>query len=68
MELTTRPSDTANIETLFMMSKIQNLNGTHNSFSKVEIVTIVVYDVKDTKFEWNSQLWIVLCNRFFSCL
>ena len=40
---------------LFMMSKIQNLNGTHNPF-EIEISTaMVVYDVKDTKFEWNSQ-------------
>ena len=45
-----------------MMSKIQNLNGTHN----VEIVRIpcgiVVYDVKDTKFEWNSQLIASKCS------
>ena len=38
-----------------MMSKIQNLNGTHNiTFMRV-IYFCVVYDVKDTKFEWNSQ-------------
>ena len=41
---------------LFMMSKIQNLNGTHNFFYVFRYVIIVVYDVKDTKFEWNSQL------------
>ena len=40
---------------LFMMSKIQNLNGTHNTFEKAEYTFAVVYDVKDTKFEWNSQ-------------
>ena len=38
-----------------MMSKIQNLNGTHNCCQQWQIFTGVVYDVKDTKFEWNSQ-------------
>ena len=38
-----------------MMSKIQNLNGTHNSSIENERIMNVVYDVKDTKFEWNSQ-------------
>ena len=38
-----------------MMSKIQNLNGTHNDNTISHIHTHVVYDVKDTKFEWNSQ-------------
>ena len=38
-----------------MMSKIQNLNGTHNYCSSVSISYRVVYDVKDTKCEWNSQ-------------
>ena len=38
-----------------MMSKIQNLNGTHNSQSNALKRHLVVYDVKDTKFEWNSQ-------------
>ena len=40
---------------LFMMSKIQNLNGTHNHDSYTTNFSFVVYDVKDTKFEWNSQ-------------
>ena len=40
---------------LFMMSKIQNLNGTHNTFLDFIGISQVVYDVKDTKFEWNSQ-------------
>ena len=40
---------------LFMMSKIQNLNGTHNFFLSTKESNEVVYDVKDTKFEWNSQ-------------
>ena len=39
-----------------MMSKIQNLNGTHNINKLPNPVILVVYDVKDTKFEWNSQL------------
>ena len=39
-----------------MMSKIQNLNGTHNHLRLHLYQNIVVYDVKDTKFEWNSQL------------
>ena len=38
-----------------MMSKIQNLNGTHNRIAQVVVNNSVVYDVKDTKFEWNSQ-------------
>ena len=37
------------------MSKIQNLNGTHNKTFNEGFVSDVVYDVKDTKFEWNSQ-------------
>ena len=37
------------------MSKIQNLNGTHNFIKHFAHDGIVVYDVKDTKFEWNSQ-------------
>ena len=40
---------------LFMMSKIQNLNGTHNTNITYITIEVVVYDVKDTKFEWNSQ-------------
>ena len=37
------------------MSKIQNLNGTHNDRTVGGRSVEVVYDVKDTKFEWNSQ-------------
>ena len=44
------------VKRLFMMSKIQNLNGTHNGQSTLDFLEVVVYDVKDTKFEWNSQL------------
>ena len=43
---------------LFMMSKIQNLNGTHNLMPMLRPIMQVVYDVKDTKFEWNSQLFM----------
>ena len=34
-----------------MMSKIQNLNGTHNDAFDTLCIGVVVYDVKDTKFE-----------------
>ena len=53
MELTTACSSVNLISELFMMSKIQNLNGTHNLNSAQQAVLTVVYDVKDTKFEWN---------------
>ena len=55
MELTTRVLWVPISLKLFMMSKIQNLNGTHNNTTKCRLVGKVVYDVKDTKFEWNSQ-------------
>ena len=55
MELTTSNTASNNIEGLFMMSKIQNLNGTHNNECRQYMRFKVVYDVKDTKFEWNSQ-------------
>ena len=55
MELTTH-SLPQNLQIkLFMMSKIQNLNGTHNWYGIDTFIKKVVYDVKDTKFEWNSQ-------------
>ena len=55
MELTTGSSSSNFIDELFMMSKIQNLNGTHNIYANFFEKSCVVYDVKDTKFEWNSQ-------------
>ena len=55
MELTTAFQVIYSKAGLFMMSKIQNLNGTHNGRVSADIGTKVVYDVKDTKFEWNSQ-------------
>ena len=55
MELTTNDCHFDFVVVLFMMSKIQNLNGTHNLESKQYCCDAVVYDVKDTKFEWNSQ-------------
>ena len=55
MELTTEIQFTLTQVVLFMMSKIQNLNGTHNNKFKYDENGNVVYDVKDTKFEWNSQ-------------
>ncbi len=48
-----------------MMSKIQNLNGTHNWKWLSRSDVCVVYDVKDTKFEWNSQL--LSCNQITTC-
>ena len=56
MELTTHCIFERFFELLFMMSKIQNLNGTHNDAVLHSAQKLVVYDVKDTKFEWNSQL------------
>ena len=56
MELTTVHQFKPNLQQLFMMSKIQNLNGTHNTAPLRVVKVLVVYDVKDTKFEWNSQL------------
>ena len=41
------------------MSKIQNLNGTHNVAVISSVKIMVVYDVKDTKFEWNSQHFVI---------
>ena len=50
------------------MSKIQNLNGTHN-YKRVKKNNIeVVYDVKDTKFEWNSQLLTNAPKGLYCCL
>ena len=51
-----------------MMSKIQNLNGTHNPSSNDVITLFVVYDVKDTKFEWNSQRVESFDSNKHSCL
>ena len=50
------------------MSKIQNLNGTHNISYEEFSKKTVVYDVKDTKFEWNSQLLRSQPLRCFCCL
>ena len=55
MELTTTRHRSRSNWLLFMMSKIQNLNGTHNCVCDGIAWVWVVYDVKDTKFEWNSQ-------------
>ena len=51
-----------------MMSKIQNLNGTHNITASMVKIAIVVYDVKDTKFEWNSQPLDNFTHNDKSCL
>ena len=68
MELTTLLIDWRNSCRLFMMSKIQNLNGTHNFFSLSNCSINVVYDVKDTKFEWNSQPNNLNPKKTMSCL
>ena len=65
MELTTLLGANNSSSALFMMSKIQNLNGTHNILQTTIHYLRVVYDVKDTKFEWNSQHKIQQqCNRY----
>ena len=63
MELTTKQIDISHPSLLFMMSKIQNLNGTHNKYIVLALFVRVVYDVKDTKFEWNSQLLCIFYKR-----
>ena len=68
MELTTIEATGRKAKELFMMSKIQNLNGTHNVNVAAEIGMYVVYDVKDTKFEWNSQQFQLSQERQNSCL
>ena len=44
---------------LFLMSKIQDLKGTHNCCSIFVCNCCVVSDVKDTRFERNSQRVLV---------
>ena len=68
MELTTKSNFEKKIAMLFMMSKIQNLNGTHNNDTVLDGINFVVYDVKDTKFEWNSQLYTYLPVNPYCCL
>ena len=68
MELTTEEIIVVSGNQLFMMSKIQNLNGTHNTRLGLEAQKEVVYDVKDTKFEWNSQRVCRYVSRSLCCL
>ena len=68
MELTTEALNLNFHKVLFMMSKIQNLNGTHNASDILDLLPEVVYDVKDTKFEWNSQQGALLLKWLGSCL
>ena len=63
MELTTQIENINADTQLFMMSKIQNLNGTHNNEEGMKKFEKVVYDVKDTKFEWNSQHRLHFCYK-----
>ena len=55
-------------EVLFMITKIQNLNGTHNLDPIHNEHHKVVYDYKDTKFEWNSQHRFLVHLYYFCCL
>ena len=49
---------------LFLMSKIQNLKAIHNTNVRLSSKNTVVSDVKDTKFESNSQrCFAVMANR-----
>ena len=68
MELTTHVKLRKPKTKLFMMSKIQNLNGTHNNYLSVKDTNRVVYDVKDTKFEWTSQHSPSILSRILGCL
>ena len=68
MELTTSEQSSPPSSLLFMMSKIQNLNGTHNKSMSNAQYSAVVYDVKDTKFEWNSQHEFEYLPARYGCL
>ena len=68
MELTTIYTAFLPVCLLFMMSKIQNLNGTHNYHTMITKQPKVVYDVKDTKFEWNSQRRLLWEHLYLCCL
>ena len=68
MELTTKSNLFHKNNLLFMMSKIQNLNGTHNCIERRIIQFAVVCDIKDTKFEWNSQLPPLQLGQSAGCL
>ena len=52
---------------LFLMSKIQDLKGTHNAVPLHELNAHVVSDVKDTRFERNSQHGNSYDVAYFSC-
>ena len=54
-ELTTEKPDKDKFKALFLMSKIQDLKGTHNPPRWYSCSGRVVSDVKDTRFERNSQ-------------
>jgi len=50
------------------MSKIQILKAIHNQMFKVTLLSIAVYDVKDTNFESNSQQAKGVTDVALSCL
>ncbi len=52
---------------LFLMSKIQNLKAIHNDTVLVPVPAAVVSDVKDTKFESNSQQSLIIKHLSDGC-
>ena len=66
-ELTTTGYVIKKYNWLFLMSKIQDLKGTHNLSEYVIYWLNVVSDVKDTRFERNSQLKNINQNKPLSC-
>ena len=56
------------IEGLFLKSKILSLKGTHNRSMTLAISDKVVSEVKDTKFERNSQLIRLFERENHSCI
>ena len=68
MELTTSFESILHDVALFMITKIQKLNGTHNITIAVDCTNNVVYDYKDTKIEWNSQRHLTNPTSLLCCL
>ena len=65
MELTTQNLIFGCFCLLYVMSKIQILNGTHNWLVVVLLLQFVVCNVKDTNFEWNSQQMVVILISYY---
>ena len=60
-------SDSFSRSSLFLMSKIQDLKGTHNTVTPITVQILVVSDVKDTRFERNSQRWFNIISAVTRC-